>query len=140
MKTKKTILVVSALIVGVLAIYYLNNTKEASKVQTIPEAASSNQIAINDAHVESKKVCFVNNQFMSSDQIPVIVDNKTYYGCCEGCVTKLQQNLGNVRFSIDPLTGEKVDKATAYIVLKQGGGIDVQYFASEKNYLAFAKL
>src|SRR6185436_14654915 len=35
--------------------------------------------------VEPKTVCMVNEQAMGKDQIPVEVDGKTYYGCCEMC-------------------------------------------------------
>ena len=39
--------------------------------------------------VETKKVCMVNNQVFEKDQIPVAVDGKTYYGCCEMCKERL---------------------------------------------------
>tara|TARA_R110001583_G_scaffold39260_1_gene125978 strand:+ start:15875 stop:16288 length:414 start_codon:yes stop_codon:yes gene_type:complete len=115
-----------------------NNTKK--ELKTEPAAVEQTKVTqTSSAKIESSKVCYVNNKFMGIDQMPVLVDNKTYYGCCEGCVTKLQQNLDDVRYGVDPLTGERVDKAMAYIVLSPLGNNDVLYFESEKNYLAYTK-
>ena len=79
---------------------------------------------------EAVKVCMINNRVMAEPQIPVKVENKTYYGCCAGCAKRLQGEEG-ARFSKDPLTGSKVDKATAYIISGLGG--EALYFESEKN-------
>ncbi|MFZ3072720.1 MAG: TRASH domain-containing protein [Thermodesulfobacteriota bacterium] len=80
--------------------------------------------------VEAVKVCMINNRVMAEPQIPVEIGNKTYYGCCAGCANKLKNEEG-ARFSKDPLTGSKVDKATAYIISGLGG--EALYFESEKN-------
>lgn len=90
-------------------------------------------------NLKSSYVCFVNNRYMGSEQIPVEVENKTYYGCCEGCVGKLKKNR-SLRYAKDPLTGNEVDKAKAYIVLKPRGKGEVLYFESRANYLKFYKL
>lgn len=83
---------------------------------------------------ESNKVCMVTDKYMGSEQIPVSVEGKAYYGCCAGCASKLKENQNNVRFSKDPLTGEEVDKATAYIVHITDGSNNVFYFKSKKTY------
>ena len=80
--------------------------------------------------VPAVKVCMINNRVMAEPQIPVEVESKTYYGCCAGCANKLKNQEG-ARFSKDPLTGSKVDKATAYIISGLGG--EALYFESEKN-------
>ena len=74
------------------------------------------------------QVCMVNNQFMGKPQIPIAVEGRTYYGCCAMC----KDRLGNdpaARTAQDPVTGEKVDKATAVIIKDSSG--NVMYFASE---------
>lgn len=58
------------------------------------------------------------------------VDEKTYYGCCQGCKVRLQQDE-SIRQAVDPLTGEEVDKATAIAVARSNGS--VLYFESEEN-------
>ncbi len=82
--------------------------------------------------VPNKKVCMVNDRFMGIDQIPIEVDGVTYYGCCQDCVKKIQENLGEVRYSRDPVSGERVDKATAIIVRNRADG-SVYYFSTNAS-------
>ena len=49
--------------------------------------------------VSNEKVCMVNDRYMYVDQMPVEVDGITYYGCCENCVIKIQQNINDVRYA-----------------------------------------
>jgi YHS domain-containing protein len=86
--------------------------------------------------VETKHVCMINNQDMGRDQIPVTVENKTYYGCCEGCKKALTEKP-ETRVALDPLSGKTVDKATAVIAAKADGS--VLYFESEKTFEEFLK-
>ena len=76
----------------------------------------------------------MNNKFMGIEQIPVPVSGKTYYGCCAGCAASLQSNQNNIRYARDPYSGEEVDKAEAYIVLKSPAAKEVLYFKTEENY------
>ena len=80
--------------------------------------------------VEPSEVCMVNDTVMAKPQIPVPFEGKTYYGCCEGCVGRLQ-NERAMRFSKDPLTGREVDKATAFII--PGAKGVALYFESSKT-------
>lgn len=86
--------------------------------------------------VETKKVCMVNNTVFEKDQIPVEVDGKTYYGCCEMCKERLAKDE-TARFGTDPLTGARVDKATA-VIAAQGDGTTL-YFENEANFEEYAK-
>ncbi len=86
--------------------------------------------------VEAKKVCMVNNQVFDKDQIPVQVENKTYYGCCEMCKEKLAKDVA-ARTAVDPVTGKTVDKATAVIAAQPDG--KVLYFESEKTLAEYEK-
>ncbi len=83
-------------------------------------------------HIPSELVCMVNNAYMGSPQIQVPVDGKTYYGCCEMCVGKLN-NDENARMGKDPFSGKMIDKSQAYIVLSSKDGA-VDYFESEESY------
>jgi YHS domain-containing protein len=80
--------------------------------------------------VESKTVCMVNEQAMGKDQIPVEVDGKTYYGCCDMCKKALADNAEK-RAATDPVTGKQVDKATAVIAAQEDGR--VFYFESDET-------
>jgi YHS domain-containing protein len=87
--------------------------------------------------VESKTVCMVNEQAMGKDQIPVVVEGKTYYGCCEMCKEALATNAEK-RTAVDPITGNKIDKATAVIARQEDG--HVFYFESEETLAKHNKL
>ncbi|MBI5888529.1 MAG: TRASH domain-containing protein [Deltaproteobacteria bacterium] len=80
--------------------------------------------------VKTDQVCMVNDTVMGKIQIPVKVNGKTYYGCCEGCVGKLKK-IRSFRFSKDPVTGREVDKAKAYISKAPDGR--ALYFESMKT-------
>lgn len=86
--------------------------------------------------VETKKVCMINNQVFEKDQIPVQVNGKTYYGCCEMCKERLAKDA-EARTAVDPVTGKKVDKATAVIVAQTDGS--VLYFESEATLAKYQK-
>ncbi|MGB5928954.1 MAG: hypothetical protein WBH03_12330 [Cyclobacteriaceae bacterium] len=99
----------------------------------IPVEVSENE------QVPNELVCMVNDAFMGIEQIPVEADGKTYYGCCQMCVTKIKENQDNVRYGIDPYSQQEVDKSEAFIALKPGKGKAVLYFASEENMKAYLK-
>ena len=80
------------------------------------------------------EVCMVNDQFMGREQIPIEVDGKTYFGCCELCKGRLATDTV-VRVAVDPVSGKQVDKATATIGALPNG--KVLYFESEKNLNAY---
>ena len=80
--------------------------------------------------VDPKTVCMVNEMAMGKDQIPVEVDGKTYYGCCEMCKNTLAVNAEK-RAAKDPISGKVVDKATAVIAANDAGR--VFYFESEET-------
>jgi len=86
--------------------------------------------------VEAKKVCMVNNQLFEKDQIPVSVEGKTYYGCCEMCKERLAKERA-ARTALDPVTGKEVDKAIAVIAAQPDG--KVLYFESEKTLEEYQK-
>lgn len=81
--------------------------------------------------VETKKVCMINNQVFEKDQIPIAVEGKTYYGCCEMCKERLAKDAA-ARTAVDPVTGKPVDKATAVIAAMPDG--KVLYFESQETY------
>lgn len=76
----------------------------------------------------------VNDRHMGSEQIPVTVNGKTYYGCCAGCKDKLQ-NQASARTAEDPVTHKPVDKATAVIGRTETG--KVFYFESVETLSRF---
>jgi YHS domain-containing protein len=84
--------------------------------------------------VEAKHVCMVNNTLFAKDQIPVQVDGKTYFGCCEMCKGRLASDAA-ARTATDPVSGKTVDKATAVIGATPDG--KVLYFESDTTFTQF---
>jgi YHS domain-containing protein len=80
--------------------------------------------------VEPKMVCMINEHKMGTEQIPVTVDGKTYYGCCEMCKKTLASDASK-RVAVDPVTGKQVDKAKAVIAAQENGRIF--YFESDET-------
>ena len=57
-----------------------------------------------------------NNKYMKKDRIAILFVRKTYYECCEMCVTKLGEHV-SARVTVDSLTEESVAKFTALIAV-----------------------
>lgn len=124
---KESIVVLSfflMVILGIIAHNVWNNTPPSTWVSM-------------DDPLPNNKVCMVNDAYMGIDQIEVPVAGKMYYGCCEMCVDKLNNNIDSVRYGIDPYSGRAVDKAEAYIVLKSKATSEVYYFESGKTHQKF---
>ena len=110
----------------------------AALILLIPESraqnSENNQVTGDKASVitriEPKYVCMINNQMFVKEQIPVVIDEKTYYGCCEMCEGKLKADPES-RIAIDPVSGNKGDKATAITGAAPDG--KVYYFEKLEN-------
>jgi len=93
-------------------------------------ADNSSQQNSSLTKVDSKYVCMITNQEFAKEQIPVELEGKTYYGCCEMCKAKIKNNPQS-REATDPISGNTVDKAEAVIGAAPDG--KVFYFESEEN-------
>lgn len=99
-------------------------------VAALSYAANEGKAKNSLKRVETKKVCMINNQIFEKDQIPVEVQGRTYYGCCEMCKERLANDASS-RTAVDPVSGKTVDKATAVIGAKPDGS--VLYFESAET-------
>lgn len=110
--------------------------KDITEAPLPPAEKASTVYQVGD-QLPNETVCMVNNAYMEKRQIPVPVNGRTYYGCCQMCVGKLQEQE-SARTATDPFSGNKIDKSEAYIVLTDPEGA-VAYFESEQNYRKFSE-
>ncbi len=96
-----------------------------------PRANATGQLTRVD---DVSEVCMVNNQFMGRAQIPVVVEGKTYFGCCEMCKGRLARDAA-ARVANDPVSGKVVDKSSAVIAKREDG--QVLYFENVHNLERF---
>lgn len=88
------------------------------------------------SRVETKMVCMINEHAMGKEQIPIEIEGRTYYGCCDMCKKALAADASK-RVAVDPVSGKQVDKATA-VIAAQGDG-RVFYFESEESLAKYNK-
>jgi len=138
---KKSINIILVALVSMAFVSCNNSEGKKQVVQEVQqEIVKTEKLGANyqvGDHVPNELVCMVNNAYMGKPQMPVPVDGKIYYGCCEMCVGKLNQEE-SARMGTDPFSGKQVDKSEAYIVLSGEDG-RVNYFESEANYMASKK-
>jgi YHS domain-containing protein len=88
------------------------------------------------SRVETKTVCMINEHAMGKEQIPIEIEGRTYYGCCDMCKKALAGDATK-RVAVDPVSGKQVDKATAVIAAQEDGR--VFYFESEATLAKYNK-
>jgi len=110
----------------VLSIFCLSPfAKEPPKViQTVP-AAKKPLVKVNPS-----RTCMIKNYLYKEKQKAIPLDGKTYYACCLPCERTLTLDEKS-RWSEDPVTGEKIDKAKAVVAADKNGRIS--YFKNEKT-------
>jgi YHS domain-containing protein len=133
---KVTALVVMTLAVGVsAAANQAPARRPAAPVRrTAPAPAPAPAPAVQKVSDRSL-VCMVNDMDMGKQQIPVVVEGRTYYGCCAMCKERLAKDAG-ARTAVDPVSGQTVDKAKAVIGKRPDGS--VVYFETEANLRKYA--
>jgi len=140
LKTTFGILIFTMLVINVTSCKnkikkaYAKEVTVENKVEAKTEKTQDYQVG---SRVPNGLVCMVNDAYMGKLQIPVPVNGKTYYGCCQMCVGTLNSNE-TARTGIDPFSKKPIDKTEAYIVLMKASG-EVAYFESEENYLKYMK-
>ena len=131
---KTLLVIISAFTLLLLASCNTESQKKNKGVQSSStnQAQVLHEILPGVNQIPNCKVCMVNNKFMATDQIPVPINDKTYYGCCPGCVANLKVDT-TYRFATDPETGERVNKSAAVIIVKPDTKDEALYFKSEVN-------
>lgn len=110
-----------------VSIYFKEMNKSARKKIYL------NNLPSIENTISHKNVCMEDDLYSSNTRTPVLIMNKTYYGCNKKAIKFLSSNE-SLRFAIDPVSKAKVDKATAIISLHPERSGKVIYFGSEQTY------
>lgn len=86
--------------------------------------------------IEVKQVCAVENVIQAREGIPCEHEGKVYWMCCPRCVNAFKDNPDAYRLATDPVSSDRVDKATALVQPYAGR---IFFFASEATRTAFLK-
>ncbi len=102
----------------------------------VPAACAQPVASCTLPAIEVKQVCAVENVIQAREGIPCEHDGKTYWMCCPRCVEAFKENPDAYRLATDPVSGERVDKATSLVQPYAGR---IFFFASEATRTAFLK-
>ena len=109
-------------------IYNETTSEKDSKEQYIASLPS-----LTDT-IPHSKICMVDDIFQGDfPSTPVSINNKTYYGCSQKATRDLT-TVDSLRMAIDPMSKEKVDKATAIVAIHPDKDGKVMYFGSKDTY------
>ena len=128
----KTATLITAIALNLFCTTFVTaQTNTNNKVKTKTETKQ-------DSSIKREYVSMYYNEIIDVPCKPVIVDGKIYNGCCKFTSEQLRINK-ETRYSTDPFSGEKVDKATAYIAPDPNKDRGVLYFESKENYNKYLK-
>lgn len=82
------------------------------------------------------RVCMLQDTVQAQAGLAYEHQGKTYYLCCGGCLAAFQAGTAQYSIAVDPVTGAKVDKATAPMYTYRGRAY---FFASEEALARFAQ-
>jgi len=98
--------------------------------------AASIALGANGNIDKREYVCMMQDMVLTKPGIAIEYEGKTYYGCCDMCKDKIKNQPQKYTRATDAVSGNQVDKATAFIYGLDG---DAYYFTSEANRKAFAE-
>ena len=86
--------------------------------------------------VDRTRVCMLQDTVQTQAGLEYEHQGKKYYLCCGGCLAAFKAGAEQYSTAVDPVTGVRVDKATAPIYAYQG---HAYFFASEESLARFAQ-
>ncbi|RZT91301.1 hypothetical protein EV201_3115 [Ancylomarina subtilis] len=90
--------------------------------------------------ITDSMVCMLRGDIKSRPTLPIEINSKTYWGCCQNCLGKLMRNENNALFALDPFSGQSVDKADAIIRQDPQNNKRVFFFKSNETYNQYLKI
>jgi YHS domain-containing protein len=121
---RKRIVIVVLLVFTVVSLALAQAPKTMSMGQTVQPDGKLTKVE------DRNKICMGTNTAFAKDQIPVEIEGRTYYACCNMCKTMLAKD-GTQRAAIDPVSRNSVDESLAVIGVSSNG--PVVYFENERD-------
>ncbi|MBL4561362.1 MAG: hypothetical protein JKX79_10305 [Labilibaculum sp.] len=106
--------------------------------KSIPEVI--NYSSFEGEIIPDRIICMVRGDIKSKGSLPIQIGGKTYYGCCEKCLTKLELNIDNIQNAVDPVSGQMFSKADAIVRQDPQDHSRVLFFKSDETYDQYLKL
>ncbi|MBI3996447.1 MAG: YHS domain-containing protein [Candidatus Omnitrophica bacterium] len=114
-----------------LSIGLLGLLAAATNAESVPGAPMST------GRVEDRRlVCMIDDNLQKTPGLEYAYQGKTYYLCCAGCLKRFASDPERFSHTMDPVSGQPVDKAQALIYSYDG---HAYFFANEAHLGAFAK-
>jgi YHS domain-containing protein len=132
-RTRGLLLLVGIMVIAAIALYgpQLNS-------KSIPEVI--NYSSFEGEIIPDSIICMVRGDIKSKGSLPIQIEGRTYYGCCEKCLTKLEQNIDNIQYAVDPVSGQTFSKADAIVRQDPQDHKRVLFFKSDETYDQYMKL
>jgi YHS domain-containing protein len=129
---KKVLISIGVALLIIILIWYTNEATE--------KYTSENAYKVYiDKPVPDSVVCMVSGIVKDKAIKPIEINGKTYWGCCGNCLTQLKNNIKNVLFAKDPVSGAMISKSGALKRLNPENKKYVLYFETDKNYELYVK-
>lgn len=132
-KEKKVLITIGLVLTAIIIIVYSQMLGDRIDKENAYKAFIGKEIP-------DSMVCMVSGEVKNKAIKPIIVNGKTYWGCCSRCIAKLTNNIGNVQFAMDPLTKKQINKADAIIRLNPKYQKQALFFESNKTYHQYIQL
>ncbi|MFN8254198.1 MAG: hypothetical protein U0W24_00825 [Bacteroidales bacterium] len=129
---KKVLVSIGVALLVFILVWYTNEATEKY-------AAENAYKAYIDKPVPDSVVCMVSGMVKNKAIKPIEINGKTYWGCCDNCLMQLKNNIENVLFAKDPVSGAMICKSGALKRLNPENKKYVLYFESDRNYELYVK-
>lgn len=101
--------------------------------------ATAAQVSAQGAYTgpveDRSKICMMQDSVQPREGLEYKHEGKSYWLCCSMCEAKFKESPDTYANAVDPVSGKKVDKATAPIYAYQGRAF---FFESDVNLKKFA--
>lgn len=131
-RAKRTRVMKRAVVIGGAALLLVGVALLVSRPASTEDAAGR----YGEQLMDRTRVCMLQDTVQKQSGLEYEYQGKKYYLCCGGCLAAFKAGAEQYSTAMDPVTGAKVDKATAPIYAYRGRAY---FFSSEESLSQFAQ-